>query len=164
VDIEQPRLVRVSRDRDQRIPFVSYHARFEQRQRRVLIAWGVFASLLVVGYLASVTSRLTRLHGVATEYFAVTAMVIGASGAILLHLFRPRLRCIRCKNNLEKRWTKFCSECGSGEITPSKFLGWRIWPQCNSCGEKCAKGKYGFRYYKIRFCTHCGAFLTTEGV
>lgn len=165
MDLDQPLPRGVSRNRDHRVQFEVYHTQLSARLRRLRLPFGLLISLVFVGYPISAISGFYGIRGAQTSYYAALAMGIGCLGTMLLYLIRPRLRCVCCEKNLERRWTHYCSECGSGNVDHPRFFSLRIYPRCQACGAKPIRGgRSNRRYYKIRFCTHCGVYLHTEGI
>ena len=72
-----------------------------------------------------------------------------------------KLLCPACNKDTRSTPECYCPQCGARESIKSKGL-FRS-PKCEICEATLGRGKGGPRY-TIKFCTHCGAHLSDEGV
>ncbi len=86
--------------------------------------------------------------------------------ALVLVAIPNRESCPVCRKNIEKRWRSFCSECGSDKLMHPRFLSLTLhYPECRSCRKTPFwTGRGQVRGHKVRYCTHCGAHLSTDGI
>jgi hypothetical protein len=121
------------------------------RYRRHL---GRFVLVGIAGFFLSCLSLL-----VSDKLFPWLAYPGVALVALSLIIFftLPSLICPACGRSADG-FDRYCPCCGAAGLEPKPFLGTR----CNACGK--AMGRYKYRNYKIRFCTHCGALLDAAGV
>lgn len=85
---------------------------------------------------------------------------LGFIGIYLLgyQFFKPL--CPACSRNVDAGADRYCPECGSDRISPGGF--WTS-AKCIACGKILRLGR-GRRFYKARYCTHCGVFLDEQGI
>jgi hypothetical protein len=127
------------------------------RTRGVQVGFVLVALLLIFWYLVLFVPGATLL-AVLTFLVLFTAMLFAKRSM-------PRLICPACECDTDEGAVRFCPECGSGELQKKGedkyFLAW---PRCRACGRELSRGRRGRRFYRIRFCTRCGAYLHERGV
>jgi hypothetical protein len=134
----------------------------EYRGRTRLLTW-VFIPLLAAGGLlfAVAGSKHGRPPVVPIPFgdtLGVTLLLFATVGFILGTAFWiPKLRCPECSRSLEDKPDAFCPECGAQALRTG-FLGTR----CTACGRRLGREKR--RYYKVRYCTHCGCHVDDRGL
>jgi hypothetical protein len=88
---------------------------------------------------------------------------LGIPGAVLVFaslvamFTRPRLRCPCCGKAAES-FDRFCPVCGADGLRRYQITA----AKCDHCRR--TLGRYKYRNYLIRFCTHCDALLDRRGV
>ncbi len=116
-----------------------------------LLAW----TPLFLGY-ASRTYKIAVI---------IPLCIAGAGVALWSVARRGRLKCPSCSHNLEGL-EKYCPECGADGLHRTSAVIPRIDPtmHCDSCEKDLMPGSGVNRMFKIRYCGHCGVFLSNEGV
>lgn len=110
---------------------------------------------------ALVASGIGALLVFASVFFERSAALgLAGTGALIIAWLswttRKRLRCPDCHGDAES-FAKFCPQCGVDGLRA--YDGRLAW--CASC--KRVLGRYRWRDYAVRFCTHCGVRLAASG-
>ncbi len=123
------------------------------RHRRITsISGWVFTGAVVTGMTAFVVPQSVFV-------WSGIGMVAGMVAAWAILVFRPRLVCPCCANQLNDRLGPFCPECGARALQPA---GWLLPRKCTECRRRMWRGKS--RIFRIRACTACGLWLDDKGL
>ena len=110
---------------------------------------------------------IIQLPLVFVPHYGPLALLLTLAGllvALCVKVTLPTLICPACENQLDRELGDFCPGCGASNLFRVRDE-WRagFTPQCFACLKTPARGRGG-RAYTIRFCTHCGAHVDSDGV
>ena len=109
----------------------------------------------IVGFFLMAVSLL--LPEVLLKWVAIPGVcLIVLSLALFFSL--PKLLCPSCGKVSDSGLETFCPVCGKDQLRISRLWG----THCDACGRN--MGSYKYRYYPVRYCTHCGVLWTGRGV
>jgi len=124
-----------------------------RRFRRTVRVAGFFIAggfiCVVLGFVLPKQMSGCAIGGFFICWLAVASVIV----------LSPALRCPACRNELQRGFGSYCPECGSRSLDAA---GWFRTPHCSACGRDMRRGKT--RRYRIRACTHCGAWLDDKGL
>jgi hypothetical protein len=117
------------------------------------------AMCLTVGLAIAFWCSLFILPRTYVAWAGVGFVVAVVLGVLSLVIF-PFPICPACQRLPTDCTGAFCPECGAQALEPGMLL---IPPRCFACKKKMS-GSSERRRYKIHACTHCGLWLSDEGV
>ena len=135
-------------------PPAATEASFQPAASRYRRRLGRVVAALAAGFVLSALSLV--VPDSLLKWLAVPAVGLIALGLILFFSL-PVLPCPACGRSADG-FAGYCPSCGAAGLKWSWITG----AHCAACGG--TFGRYKYRNYKIRFCTHCGALLDRAGV
>ena len=122
------------------------------KRRLTICGIGFLGTLLTIGVLEPPLPVAYALGVVAASFWAA---------GVLVEIRSPALTCPACEHGLDRAVDVYCPQCGQGGVRHDSGLFGRT--RCAACRATLVSGKRG-RFWKIGYCTFCGALLTSTGV